>query len=80
MEPYFFMKVECIGNTKIIHMEETGITQRIIRLMPYVVKLKFRFTQQNLQLILNFQFQAPKPKPGFGNTLEQINFLCKKVT
>ena len=48
--------------------------------MPYAVKLLFRFTQQNLQLIPNFQFQEPKPKPGFGNTLEQLNFLCKKVT
>ena len=48
--------------------------------MPYAVKLKFRFTQKNLQPILNFQFQEPKPKPDFGNTLEQINFLCKKVT
>ena len=37
--------------------------------MPYVVKLKFRFTQQNIELIPNFQFQEPKPKPGFGNTL-----------
>ena len=45
--------------------------------MPYAVKLMFRFTQQNLQLI---KFQEPKPKPGFGNTLEQLNFLCKKVT
>ena len=26
----FFMEVECIGNTQIIHMEETGITQRTI--------------------------------------------------
>ena len=30
---YFFMEVECIGNTQIIHMEETGITQRTIGLM-----------------------------------------------
>ena len=41
---------------------------------------KFWFTQQNNDLILNSQYQEPKPKPGFGNTLEQINFLCKKVT
>ena len=26
------MEVECIGNTQIIHMEETGITQRTIGL------------------------------------------------
>ena len=30
---YFFMEVECIGFTKITHMEETGITQRTIRLL-----------------------------------------------
>ena len=29
----FFMEVECIGNTQIIHMEETGIAQRTIGLM-----------------------------------------------
>ena len=34
MIPYFFfMEVECIGNTQIIHMEETGITQRTIGLV-----------------------------------------------
>ena len=27
------MEVECIGNTQIIHMEETGITQRTIGLL-----------------------------------------------
>ena len=32
MIPYFFMEVECIGNTQIIHMEETEITQRTIGL------------------------------------------------
>ena len=32
MIPYFFMEVECIGNTQIIHMEETGMTQRTIGL------------------------------------------------
>ena len=32
MIPYFFMEVKCIGNTQIIHLEETGITQRTIRL------------------------------------------------
>ena len=31
---YFLMEVECIGNTHIIHMEETRITQRIIGLKP----------------------------------------------
>ena len=30
---FFFMEVECIGNIQIIHMEETGITQRTIGLM-----------------------------------------------
>ena len=30
---YFFMEVESIGNTQIIHMEETGITQQTIGLM-----------------------------------------------
>ena len=29
------MEVECIGNTQIIHMEETGITQRTIGLMTF---------------------------------------------
>ena len=50
--------------------------------MSYVFKLKFRFTLKKILnlYILTFQFQEPKPKPGFGNTLEQINFLCKKVT
>ena len=33
MIPYFFMEVECIGNTQIIHMEETGIFQRTIGLI-----------------------------------------------
>ena len=32
MVPYFFMEVECTGNSQIIHMEETGITQRTIGL------------------------------------------------
>ena len=27
------MEVECIGNTQIIHMEETGMTQRTIGLL-----------------------------------------------
>ena len=27
------MEVECIGNTQIIHMEETGMTQRTIGLV-----------------------------------------------
>ena len=35
MIPYFFMEVECIGNTQIIHMEETGITQRTIGLLTF---------------------------------------------
>ena len=30
---YFFLEVECIGNTQIIHMEETGITQQTIGLI-----------------------------------------------
>ena len=34
------MEVECIGNTQIIHMEETGITQRTIGLMLYVFKVE----------------------------------------
>ena len=28
------MEVECIGNTQIIHMEETGITQQTIGQIP----------------------------------------------
>ena len=30
------MEVECIGNTQIMHMEETGITQRTIGLMAVI--------------------------------------------
>ena len=33
MIPYFFMEVKCIGNTQIIHMEETRMTQRTIGLV-----------------------------------------------
>ena len=39
MVPYFFMEVECIGNTHIIHVEETGITQRTIGLMSLINKI-----------------------------------------
>ena len=40
MIPYFFfMEVECIGNTQIIHMEETGITKQTIGLEA-TLKLK----------------------------------------
>ena len=48
------MEVECIGNTQIIHMEETGITQRTIGLMcaVYLVLL--------LQ-ILNFELIIVEP-------------------
>ena len=35
MIPVFFMEVECIGNTQIIHMEETGMTQRTNGLLPH---------------------------------------------
>ena len=30
---FFLIEVECIGNTQIIHMEETGMTQRTIGLV-----------------------------------------------
>ena len=43
MIPYFFMEVECIGNTQIIHMEETGITQRTIGLVSFY-RTYLRFT------------------------------------
>ena len=35
----FFMEVECIGNTQIIHMEETRMSQRTIGL--WLEQLKF---------------------------------------
>ena len=34
------MEVECLGNTKIIHMEETGITQQTIGLKTNEAKKK----------------------------------------
>ena len=34
------MEVECIGNTQIIHMEETGITQQTIGLLSYYIILQ----------------------------------------
>ena len=42
------MEVECIGNTQIIHMEETGITQRTIRLLSNPDML-FQLTGQFLE-------------------------------
>ena len=45
MIPYSFMEVECIGNTQIIHMEETGMTQRTIGLVCTVVKSKVNISQ-----------------------------------
>ena len=39
------MEVECIGNTQIIHMEETGMTQRTIGLVCTVVKSKVNISQ-----------------------------------
>ena len=41
---YFFMEVKCIGNTQIIHMEETGITQRTIGLMSTVLRRTLFFS------------------------------------
>ena len=44
---FFFMEVECIGNTQIIHMEETGMTQRTIGLIAQI--------KNKLTLVLNDQ-------------------------
>ena len=37
---FLFKEVECIGNTQIIHMEETRITQRTIGLVLSIVTEK----------------------------------------
>ena len=51
------MEVECIGNTQIIHMEETGITQRTIGLLtpkgPHFSSIIFVFSWSEA---VNFQF------------------------
>ena len=45
MIPYLFMEVEFIGNTQIIHMEETGITQQTIGLF---LVTKYQYFLRNL--------------------------------
>ena len=48
------MEVECIGNTQIIHMEETGMTQRTIGLMSEKnLKTHFNFDVIGLWLKVN---------------------------
>ena len=44
------MEVECIGNTQIIHMEETGITQRKIGLLSTFPVVMALLTVRNLML------------------------------
>ena len=55
MIPYFFMELECVGNTQIIHMEEAGITKRTIGLVYYVELWNFSRDMQHILLFLHIQ-------------------------
>ena len=57
------MEVECIGNTQIIHMEETGMTQRTIGLINDIlsycvlVDARIRASNKDLSVLLSYHFQ-----------------------
>ena len=57
------MEVECIGNTQIIHMEETGMTQRTIGLINDIlsycvlVDARIRASNKYLSLLLSYYFR-----------------------
>ena len=58
------MEVECIGNTQIIHMEETGMTQRTIGLLIFKKKRN----------------QGKKPTLVFKTRIVGADWLGKYVT
>ena len=53
------MEVECIGNTQIIHMEETGITQRTIGLLSAYLLSNYALSVFNKQNMTNPTIISP---------------------